>query len=155
MPEIRINLNEVIKVKLTDHGKNIFYHRYDRLNSISNKVIGKPSMPKVDEDGYTTFQLWDFMKLYGVHIGMTLPNVIEPLDIVFDAPTIEPERKTGVWEEVHGYVTPGGDPVWCCSECGKGLHVYGVEHGTYGKDIADHQWVACPNCGVKMVRESY
>lgn len=83
-------------------------------------------------------------------------------------PTIEPEteeeayergytagqmayRKTGVWVEVNGYVTPGGDPVWCCSECGKGLHVYGVEHGTYGKDIADHQWVACPNCGAKMV----
>ena len=26
-------------------------------------------------------------------MGMTLPNVIEPLDIVFDAPTIEPEQR--------------------------------------------------------------
>ena len=59
----------------------------------------------------------------------------------------------GHWEEIHGYVTPGGDPVWCCSECGKGIHVYGIEHTTYGADIADHQWVACPNCGAIMLDE--
>lgn len=55
------------------------------------------------------------------------------------------------WVKVHGYCTPGGDPVWRCSECGKGIHVYGIEHGTYGADIADGQWVACPNCGAKMM----
>ena len=40
------------------------------------------SLPKVDENGYTEFQLWHFMELYGKHIGMCKPNVIEPLDIV-------------------------------------------------------------------------
>lgn len=56
----------------------------------------------------------------------------------------------GKWVQVHGFVTPGGDPVWECSECGKGMHVYGIEHGTYGSDVADGQWVACPNCGARM-----
>ena len=56
----------------------------------------------------------------------------------------------GRWVHVYGYATPGGDPVWRCSECGKGEHIYGIEHGTYGADIADHQWVACPNCGARM-----
>lgn len=51
---------------------------------------------------------------------------------------------------VTGFCTPGGDPVWMCSECGEGMHVYGIEHGSYGSDIADHQWVACPNCGALM-----
>lgn len=60
--------------------------------------------------------------------------------------SVDAERKTGKWVKVHGYCTPGGDPVWCCSECGKGRHVYGVEHGSYGADVADGQWVACPNC---------
>ena len=60
------------------------------------------------------------------------------------------KRKKGKWVSVGGYATPGGDPVWVCSECGKGLHVYGIEHGTYGKDVADGQWVACPNCGARM-----
>jgi len=59
--------------------------------------------------------------------------------------------KTGKWVKARGnWCTPGGDPVWECSECGKGTHVYGIEHGSYGADIADGQWVACPNCGAKM-----
>ena len=33
--------------------------------------------------GYTEFQLWNFIELYGQHIGMCKPNVIEPLDIVY------------------------------------------------------------------------
>lgn len=63
----------------------------------------------------------------------------------------EPERKKGKWIEVHGYATPGGDPVWKCSECGKGIHVYGIEAPSYNRDYTDdHQWVACPNCGADM-----
>ena len=69
-----------------------------------------------------------------------------------DASTIE-ERNTGHWVRVHGFCTPGGDPVWACSECGKGIHAYGIEHGTYGADISDGQWKACPNCRAVMVGE--
>ena len=32
---IRINLNEPIKVKLTDLGKKIYYHQYDEINQIA------------------------------------------------------------------------------------------------------------------------
>ena len=60
------------------------------------------------------------------------------------------EYANAKWVRVYGFATPGGDPVWACSNCGKGLHVYGVEHGTYGADIADKQWVSCPNCGANM-----
>lgn len=97
---IRINLNEPIKVKLTDWGKEIYYHQYDRANQIAGREICKPRFPKEDENGYTEFQLWCFMELYGEHIGMTLPNVIEPLEIVYDGimrfPPAQPERKKGV-----------------------------------------------------------
>lgn len=70
--------------------------------------------------------------------------------------TVEEVRGTtaiGEWCKVHGLVTPGGDPVWRCSNCGKGIHVFGVEHHSYGADIADNQWVACPNCGAIMIGE--
>ena len=80
----RINLNEPIKVKLTDFGKEIYYHQYDRINQIAGREVCKPKFPKEDENGYTEFQLWCFMELYGEHIGMTLPNVIEPLEIVYE-----------------------------------------------------------------------
>ena len=81
---IRINLNEPIKVKLTDWGKEIYYHQYDRTNQIAGKEICKPSFPREDENGYTEFQLWCFIELYGMYMGMTLPNVIEPLEIVYE-----------------------------------------------------------------------
>ena len=81
---IRINLNEPIKVKLTDWGKEIYYHQHDRANQIAGREICKPKFPKEDENGYTEFQVWCFMELYGEHMGMTLPNVIEPLEIVYE-----------------------------------------------------------------------
>ena len=81
---IRINLNEPIKVKLTDWGKEIYYHQHDRINQIAGREICKPMFPREDENGYTEFQLWCFIELYGMHMGMTLPNVIEPLEIVYE-----------------------------------------------------------------------
>ena len=81
---IRINLNEPIKVKLTDWGKEIYYHQYDRTNQIAGREICKPKFPKEDENGYTEFQLWYFIELYGEHMGITLPNVIEPLEIIYE-----------------------------------------------------------------------
>lgn len=74
------NPNCVIKVKLTDHGKDIYYHQYDHLYPVL-----KPTYPKEDESGYTSFQMWHFMELYGSHIGMCKPNVIFPLEIIIDS----------------------------------------------------------------------
>ena len=80
-------------------------------------------------------------------------ELTEAMDMLDFIPSADTPTKTGTWIKVHGYATPGGDPVWKCSECGKGQHVYGIEAGSYGADIADHQWVACPNCGAIMVGE--
>ena len=76
------------------------------------------------------------------------------LNQIANIPSAEPERKKGKWVKVNGYCTPGGDPVWKCSECGKGIHVYGIEANSYNCDYTDgHQWVACPNCGADMSDE--
>ena len=68
-------------------------------------------------------------------------------------PSVQPKQTHSKWIRVSGYATPGGDPVWRCAHCGKGLHTYGVEASSYARDVADHQWVACPNCGFKMEEE--
>ncbi len=81
--DIRINLNEPIKVKLTQLGKDIYYHQFDSLNKAIGEEICKPSYPVEDEDGYAEFQLWDFMNLYGDFMGVGLPNVIDPIEIVY------------------------------------------------------------------------
>ncbi len=81
---IHINLNEFIKVRLTDLGKDIYYHRYDMINAFAEKEVIKPKYPKEDENGYTKFQLWDFIALYGSHIGAAMPNVIQPLELIYE-----------------------------------------------------------------------
>ena len=86
-PVIRIKGNELIKVKLTDYGKYIYYHRFDKFNKIAesyDEELRKPSYPEEDEDGYSVFQLWEFMGIYGSHIHMDRQNVIYPFEIVYE-----------------------------------------------------------------------
>ena len=85
-----INLNDKIKVKLNDKGKDIFYHQFDEIISLYPQCHIDPRMPNVDENGYTTFQIWEFMKLYGGHIGMAKPSVLENINVIY--PSAEPER---------------------------------------------------------------
>ena len=80
----KLNLNEAIKVKLTPLGVNIFYHQYDEVNKVLSQRGGKQiasSMPRIDENGFTKFQLHYFMKLYGNYMRLGAENVIENLSI--------------------------------------------------------------------------
>lgn len=79
-----INLNSIIKVKLTPKGVDIFYHQYDELNKRIKEYGGlplKPHMPQIDSEGYTEFILWKFINIYGEHMVMGIPEVIKPLNI--------------------------------------------------------------------------
>lgn len=88
----QLNLNCIIKVKLTDHGKDIFYHQYDELNKwimARGEDPIKPNFPDVDSDGYSQFQLWDFMHVYGECMRLTAPEVIQPLNIYINDDDLE------------------------------------------------------------------
>lgn len=85
---ITINLNEYVKVKLTDYGKDIFYHQFDDVIEVAKRKGGKPpepSMPRVDEEEYTSFQLWYLMQLFGPHIGIAMPQPFD-INIVYELP---------------------------------------------------------------------
>lgn len=73
----KLNMNDCIRVKLTDHGKYIYYHRFD--DAIRRGLRFKREYPKVDSNGFTTFQLWHFIELYGRYISITQPNVVEDI----------------------------------------------------------------------------
>lgn len=81
---MKINLNDFVKVKLTDLGKDIYYHRFDALNDYYGREVLKPTFPEEDENGYTKFQLWEFIELYGEHIGMAKPQIIYPFEIIYE-----------------------------------------------------------------------
>lgn len=59
-----VNLNEYIKVKLTDKGKEIYKNHY---HDIDDEYV--PTL-HVDEEGFCKFQLWEFMQIFGEHFYM-------------------------------------------------------------------------------------
>ena len=85
---LKLNWNSKVKVKLTDYGKDIYFHQYDHL--IERGASITPTYPIEDNDGFTSFQLWVFMNLYGPYISMTSKPVVE--DISFYIPEDELEH---------------------------------------------------------------
>lgn len=83
----KLNWNDCVKVKLTDHGKDIYFHQYDNL--IEEGLHIEREYPKVDEDGFSEFQLWPFMNLYGPYINMAMPVVAEGICFYIDEVDLE------------------------------------------------------------------
>lgn len=84
----KLNLNSIVKVKLSDYGKDIFYHQFDDYNKGILARGGRPMtphFPEVDNDGYSRFQLWYFMQMYGDHFKLGMdPTPLEDLSIYID-----------------------------------------------------------------------
>lgn len=88
----KLNLNSFVKVKLNDRGKDIFYHQYDELNRLIVGRGGKPiepRYPEVDADGYSRFQLWKFMDIYGRHMAVGAPAMTETMNIYIEEKDLE------------------------------------------------------------------
>lgn len=59
-----VNLNEYIKVKLTDKGKEIYRNYWHDIDDEDVPTLD------TDEEGYCKFQLWHFMRIFGEHFSM-------------------------------------------------------------------------------------
>ena len=80
----KLNLNSTIGFRLNDRGKDIYYHKYDELNEYIVSLGGEPlerRYPDVDENGISWFQLWQFMNVFGNHIGLGKPEFWNELSI--------------------------------------------------------------------------
>ena len=80
----KLNLNSTIGFRLNDRGKDIYYHKYDKLNEYIVSQGGKPlekRYPDVDENGISWFQLWQFMDIFGNHTGLGKPEFWKELSI--------------------------------------------------------------------------
>lgn len=61
------NANNYVYVKLTEKGKDIYYHQYDDHNKEHKTLFIDPEYPKIDKNGYLEIQLWKFMEIFGKH----------------------------------------------------------------------------------------
>lgn len=92
----KINWNCTVKVKLTDYGKDLYYHQFDHLIDKGIKIERR--FPDVDENGFTSFQLWSFMELYGIYIHMAAKNVVKDISFYMNDEDLDDvdERGEGI-----------------------------------------------------------
>ena len=62
---VKINLNDKVRVKLTDHGR-----------AVCQKHWGEP--PKEDADGWSTWQLSGLMQTFASHITFGFTSLFDP-----------------------------------------------------------------------------
>lgn len=66
---MQININDYVKVKLTDRGREILKTQHEDLRKQCPFLSEEPSY-KTDEDGWSQFQMWDLMVKFGPYIFM-------------------------------------------------------------------------------------
>jgi len=80
------NINDQIKVKLTDLGKSILdEYVAKQLEKVSYLNLPKDYTPyKTDSRGYTKFSIWEFTNIFGGHFWNGGPQLIENNEIIFN-----------------------------------------------------------------------
>lgn len=72
------NVNHNVEVKLTDKGRDIYYHKNDWMNKKRNLPNGYfPQVKPKEVDGWFECQLWELMEIFGSHMSMGLDNPFE------------------------------------------------------------------------------
>ena len=74
------NINECIKVKLSQKGKLIYLEHQIEIQKRFNRdgiKIDVPLSIEVDSEGFSSFQLWKFMEIFGSHMYCGAEPVIE------------------------------------------------------------------------------
>lgn len=75
---MEFNINEKVRVKLTDHGRAV--HATDHALFWASMNHPKPPAyvaPKEDENGWSEWQLWTLMAAFGKHIHLGGKNCFE------------------------------------------------------------------------------
>ena len=71
------NINDYVKVKLTAYGCKIHVEYYSKY--LPNNLMSNPKfiLPIIDEEGFTKYQLWEFMNIFGEHMTHAAEQVIQ------------------------------------------------------------------------------
>ena len=68
---VPFNINETVRVRLTDFGRKVHRERFRKLNAqIPLSADLKYTPPKEDDEGWSEWQMWVLIDTFGEHIGM-------------------------------------------------------------------------------------
>lgn len=75
--ERTVNVNDYVNVRLNDTGVKILRDRHDALYKY-DKHPKKFTLPEVDKDGFTRYQLHELMRIFGPHITHSFSLGFDP-----------------------------------------------------------------------------
>ena len=68
---VPFNVNEYVRVKLTERGKKCLRENYDKLaQAWGGKLTFQFRLPEEDADGWSRWQMWSLMQDLGPHISI-------------------------------------------------------------------------------------
>lgn len=79
----KLNLNDYVYVHLTEEGLKVLKERYEALKA-KYPYIGPYYDRPIDDDGYTRFQLWELMEIFGEYIKFNARLVFDPNIMIED-----------------------------------------------------------------------
>ena len=82
---MRFNINNYVRVRLTDRGRSIHREWYEKISKQYPPDCLSYRPPTEDEEGWSRWQLWDLMNIFGPSCmnGCIIPFETE-IDIVED-----------------------------------------------------------------------
>lgn len=97
---LSFNVNDEVRVKLTTVGIERMRRRHDELNKVVGGALGAFRQPKVDDDGWSRFQLWTLISELGGALTMGRPVPFETT-MQISAQAIEARRAETGTGSVH------------------------------------------------------
>jgi hypothetical protein len=88
---VKFNMNNRVKVKLTDKGKTIFSELDKKVDKHIVDIIGQNVYSsRISEKGYVVMQMWEFIEVFGqyMYLGVDLP--VE-MDIILRSEDVKEE----------------------------------------------------------------
>ena len=93
---MKFNINDTVRVRLTDHGRAVLRQDWESTTNIyygrpeQRAIRGEYKPPKEDENGWSEWQLWALMNAFGEHTWLAsqlclettieIPNAADELD---------------------------------------------------------------------------
>jgi hypothetical protein len=76
----KFNINDDVLIKLTKEGKKLYEKHYRTFLPVQYPI---PELPVEDENGYSKWQLWYVMEIFGQYMGSNI-NLPFETDILID-----------------------------------------------------------------------
>jgi hypothetical protein len=65
---MKFNVNEYVRVRLTETGKNILRKKFDSAHERMPQAFKEFALPEEDEHGFSEWQMWHLFANFGEHI---------------------------------------------------------------------------------------